>query len=223
VIAVRDRLEVAHLAQEDHVGVLTQHAPHGLGEGRDVLPDFALGDDRLLVLVVVLDRVFDRDDVPLEVHVDVVDHRRQRGRLAGPRRSGHEQQAPRTVAEVARDLREPDLVEAQQPVRDEAERHARPALLVEDAHAKPRLVAEPVGEVGAALLLELLEVPGRRDLLHQGHGVVGLENGHVDVDEPAVAPDDGRAPHRDVEVGAVLIHDEVEKAVDLEHGHLTWR
>ncbi len=75
-------LEVAHLADEDHVRVLTQHAAQGLGEARHVDADLALVHDRLLVVVVVLDRVLDRDDVAVEVRVDVVDHRRERGRLA---------------------------------------------------------------------------------------------------------------------------------------------
>ena len=59
----RDRLEVAHLAEQDDVGVLAQRAPDRLVERRDVGPDLALRDDRLLVLVEVLDRVLDRDDV----------------------------------------------------------------------------------------------------------------------------------------------------------------
>jgi predicted alpha/beta-hydrolase family hydrolase len=45
-----DRLEVTHLADEDHVGVLTQGPAEGLGEARDVVADLALVDDRLLVV-----------------------------------------------------------------------------------------------------------------------------------------------------------------------------
>ena len=44
-----DRLEVAHLAEQDHVGVLAQRAADRLGERRDVGADLALRDDRLLV------------------------------------------------------------------------------------------------------------------------------------------------------------------------------
>ena len=58
-----DRLLVAHLADQDHVGVLAQHAPERLGEGVRVEADLALVDDRLLVAVQILDRVLDRDDV----------------------------------------------------------------------------------------------------------------------------------------------------------------
>ena len=41
----RDRLEVAHLADEDHVGVLAERGAQALGERRRVLADLALVDD----------------------------------------------------------------------------------------------------------------------------------------------------------------------------------
>ena len=59
----RDRLEVAHLADEDHVGVLAQRGAKAFGEGRRVRADLALVDDAALVLVEELDRVLDREDV----------------------------------------------------------------------------------------------------------------------------------------------------------------
>ena len=45
----RDRLEVAHLAEEDHVGVLAERAAQRLGEADRVLADLALVDDAALV------------------------------------------------------------------------------------------------------------------------------------------------------------------------------
>ena len=90
-----DRFQVAHFADQDHVGVLPQGAANRLGEAGDVDADFALVDRRLLVVVIELDRVFDRDDVVIDVVVDVVDHRRQRGRLARTGRTGHQDQPAR--------------------------------------------------------------------------------------------------------------------------------
>ena len=51
------------------------------------MPDLALVDDRLAVRVQELDRVLDRDDVLLHRPVHVVDHRRERRRLAGAGRA----------------------------------------------------------------------------------------------------------------------------------------
>ena len=65
-----DRLEVAHLADEQDVGVLAQHAAQGVGEVRGVGADLALVDRRQLVVVDVLDRVLDGDDVAAAGAVD---------------------------------------------------------------------------------------------------------------------------------------------------------
>ena len=75
-------LLVAHLADQDHVGVLAQDAAQGALEGGGVHPDFALVDRRALVAVHELDRVLDRHDVLAHRVVHVVDHRRERRRLA---------------------------------------------------------------------------------------------------------------------------------------------
>ena len=74
VMAARDRRQVAHFADEHHVGVLAQarrRASEKLGTSTPISRCTTID---LLVLVVILDRVFHRDDVPVEVLVDVVDH-----------------------------------------------------------------------------------------------------------------------------------------------------
>ena len=58
-----DRLEVAHFADEDDVGVLAQGAAQGGREVDGVVPDLALVDEAQAVVVDVLDRVLDGDDV----------------------------------------------------------------------------------------------------------------------------------------------------------------
>ena len=97
-----DRLLVAHLADQDHVRVLAQDAAQRALEGRGVLADLALVDDRVAVAVQELDRVLDRDDVLVHRPVDVVDHRRERGRLARAGRAG-EQDDPALLLGELRD------------------------------------------------------------------------------------------------------------------------
>ena len=62
----------------------------------------ALVDEAALVLVDVLDRILDREDVLAALGVDLVDHRRQRRRLAAAGRAGDEHQAARPVGQRAR-------------------------------------------------------------------------------------------------------------------------
>jgi hypothetical protein len=90
----RDRLEVAQLADQDHVGVLPQHVLQGGGEGLGVLAHLALVDQRLLVRVDELDRVLDRHDVGPPRPVDDVDQAGQGGRLPRAGRTGHEDETP---------------------------------------------------------------------------------------------------------------------------------
>ena len=66
--AVCDGLLVAHLADEDHVRVLTQDAAQRAYDV-GVLADLALVDHRALVLVQELDRVLDRHDVAARVEL----------------------------------------------------------------------------------------------------------------------------------------------------------
>jgi hypothetical protein len=76
-----DGLQVAHFADQDDVGILAERALQAGGEAHAVGTDLALRDHRLLVVVQILDRVLDGDDVPAGGAVDVVDHGRERGRL----------------------------------------------------------------------------------------------------------------------------------------------
>src|SRR3954469_17794961 len=71
-------------------------------EGRRVLGDLALVEDRVAVAVEELDRVLDRDDVLVHRPVHVVDHRRERGRLARAGRAG-EQDDPALLLGQPRD------------------------------------------------------------------------------------------------------------------------
>ncbi len=88
-----DRLEVAHLADEDDVRILAERSAERVLEALRVLADLALVHEALDVLVNELDRIFDRDDVVGAVLVDVVDHRGERRRLARPGRTGHRPRA----------------------------------------------------------------------------------------------------------------------------------
>ena len=65
-----DGLEVAHLADQDDVGVLAQHVLERLRERLGVGAQLALVDYALLVVVDVLDRVLDRHDVAVTVASD---------------------------------------------------------------------------------------------------------------------------------------------------------
>ena len=103
-----DRFQVAHFTDEDHVGVHTQGAAQCLPGNRHVNADLALVDRPFLVRVVILDRVFERDDVVVDRFVDVVDHAGQRLWSCRTRWAGDEKQAAGTHDERTQTVGRPN-------------------------------------------------------------------------------------------------------------------
>jgi hypothetical protein len=151
-----DRLQVAHLADEDDVGVLSQGGAQAEGEVLGVGADLALVDDRALVLVQELDRVLDREDVVLMLAVDHVDHRRQRRALARAGRAGDEDESARFLGQLPQHLRHAERVERRDVLRDEAEGGADRAALEEAVDAEAGDAGDRVGEVELLVVLEAL-------------------------------------------------------------------
>jgi hypothetical protein len=88
-----DGFRVAHLADQNDVGILSERGAQRLRKAARVAADFALADRGLLVSVKELDRILDREDVRSPLGVDVVDHRSQRGALSRAGSSGDQHEA----------------------------------------------------------------------------------------------------------------------------------
>ena len=173
----RDRLEVAHLADEDHVRVLAERGAERLGEASVASDaDLALVDDAALVPVQELDRVLDREDVLGAGAVDLVDQRRERRRLARAGRAGHEHEAARLLGEARAETRgQPELLERLDLLRDEAERGADGAALEVDVDAEAREAGDAVREVELPLDLEVLLLLAREDPVDELLRVLGRQ------------------------------------------------
>ncbi len=142
-----DRLEVAHLADEDDVGILAQRAAERLREGARVHRHLALVDDRAMVAVEELDRVLDRHDV------------QQRVRLMWSIIAASVVLLPLPVVPVtstrprssSRDLvqhrRQAELLDGPDAHRDDAEHEADGAALLEDVAAEAAKAGDAVREI----------------------------------------------------------------------------
>ncbi len=210
----RDRLEVAHLADEDHVGVLAKRGAESLGEARRVDADLALVDDAALVTVHELDGILDRQDVLGAGAVHLVDQRGERRRLPRAGRAGHEDEAARLLGERVERRREAELLERLDRLRDESEGRADGAALEVDVDAEAGQTRHAVREVELPLDLEILLLLAREDLVHELLGVgrrqrvVLLEA----LDLPVHTDRRARA-HADVEVGGAPRHHLLQKVV----------
>src|SRR5205814_10309651 len=92
--------EVAHLADENDVGIFTQRRTQRGGERRSVAADLDLLDDRFVVAMLELDRIFDRDDVALVVAIDLADERGERRRFSGAGRTADEHESARRLHQL---------------------------------------------------------------------------------------------------------------------------
>ncbi len=211
-------LGVAHLADEDHIGVLAQHALQRVVEVVGVRADLALVHDRALVGVQHLDRVLDRHDVARLVLVDVVDHRRERGRLARAGRTGDEHQTALLLGQPTADRREPELLHRRDAGQHAPQHETDGSALAEDVDAEASEPGERVGEVGLVVVEELVG-PGlgqqcERDPL----GVRRRDRLAVPRLEMTVDPEERGRADLDVDVGCLESYGLSQQVVEIEHG-----
>ena len=114
-------LGVAKLADQDDVRILAEDATEGLLEARRVEPHLALVHDAVAVGVEDLDRILHGDDVLTALAVDLIEHRRERRRLARPGGAGDEDETAMLLSESRDPGRKAELVEARNHARDHAE------------------------------------------------------------------------------------------------------
>ena len=182
------------------------------------MPDLALVDDRLAVRVQELDRVLDRDDVLGHRPVHVVDHRRERGRLARAGGAGEQDDPALLLGELGDHGREQQLVDRLDHHRDGAHDQRDGAALAEGVDAEARQALHGVGEVDLVLGLELGDLG--RVVEHPAQDAARCPRaaalGALDRREMAVQADQRRRGDLEVEVGALVGDEVVEGFVEIE-------
>ena len=216
-----DGLVVAHLADQDDVRILAQGGPQRARKGAGVDVHLALVDQRLLVAVEELDRVLDGDDVLGAGGVDLIDHRRQRRRLARAGGAGAEHQAATLVADLLQHRRQHQLANGEDARRDDPQHQAHRPALLEDGAAEAAEPRHRVGDVELQLLLEALLLARVHDREAHGDGV--FLHQPLDVGERlqlAIDPDHRVAADLQVEVGGLALHGDLEQIVDVHRAAL---
>ena len=130
--------QVAHFADQDDVRILAEGGAQRVAEAVGVAVHFALVHQAVLVLVDVLNRILDGEDVLVPLRVDLVEHRRQRRRLAAAGGAGDQHQAARPIREVGEHRRQAELAEGADFFRNQPVDRADRAALVEDVAAEAR-------------------------------------------------------------------------------------
>ncbi|MDT4855845.1 hypothetical protein FQZ97_902150 [compost metagenome] len=138
---------VADLADHDHVGRFAHGVAQGLVERLRVQAHLALVHDGQTMAVLELHRVFDGEDVPAQVAVAVVQHGRQRGRLARARGTHHQHQTALELGQLFQHRRQLQPVQRRNPGVDVADHHGHVAALAVDVDPEAPQAGQGDGQV----------------------------------------------------------------------------
>jgi hypothetical protein len=164
-------------AHQDDVRVFTQRRAQRFVEAMRVAVHFALVDQALLRGVHEFDRILDGEDVAVFVLVDVVDHRRQRGRLARTGRAGHQDQALRLLDHLAEQRRAGQVLEGEHLGRNGTEHRTGATVLVERVHTEARQRRDLEGEVHFEEFLVIAALLVGHDVVHQRMDLLVVQGG----------------------------------------------
>ena len=215
-----DGVGIAQLTDQDDVGVLAHRGAHAFGEARDVRAELALDHLAVLARVHELDRVLEADDVEPARLVQVIDHRRERGRFAGTGGAGDQHHALVEVAELGDDRRQRQLLERRDLGGDGAEGGADAGVLAIDVDPKAPPLAGYVGEVQVVALGEMLVLRAGEDLRYVALELRRAHVAELDRQQIAVHAQHGGHADRQVHVRAPLLCAELQKRVDARQANV---
>ena len=161
------------------------------------------------------DRVFDGDDVLVEVVVDVVDHRRQGRRFARTGRTGHQYEAGLVVADLNQRFRQFQLLHGEDLARNLTEDAPHAVVVVEVVAAETGQPRNLMREVEVVRLHEFGPAfGGQTDLLEHLLHHLRSEDDVVQRLNVAVDARFGREVDREVKVRSAEAEHLAEVAVD---------
>jgi hypothetical protein len=211
---IAHRFVVAQFADQDHVGIFTQGGVQRFGERRTVSADFALAHQAVLALVHELDRIFDGQNVAFAAQIHIVDHRRERGRLARAGLAGHQDQTVVHFAQVADRIRHIELIQRQRLGGNGAAHAAQAVQVPHDVDAKTRNARNDVGEVGAVLFIQAHLRRARHDFAQCFFDELRREYFRPQVVQLAVQANARRVAGDEVQVRAVLAQHLFQELID---------
>src|SRR5271165_2122994 len=151
-----DGFQVAHFADEHHVGVFAQGGAQGVRERVGVSVHFALVHQALFVIVEKLDGVLNGDHVLFTFAVDLVQHGSEGGGFARAGWTGHQHKAARLVAQSTHNVGQAQRVETLDFPGNGAKNSAHRAALIETVATEAREVFQAEGKVQFEVFLEAM-------------------------------------------------------------------
>ncbi|MNI51946.1 hypothetical protein D3C73_1066980 [compost metagenome] len=207
--------QIAHLPHQDHIRVFPQCRTQGGGETTGITMDFTLIDQAFARLVNELDGVFDGEDVVMTMGIEVIDHRRQRGGLAGTGRAGYQHQATGSVGHLAEHVAHAQFIHALHFRRDGAKHRARATVLVEHIDPKTRHAGYFKGKVGFQMFFELHPLGVIHDGMDQSLHLLVIQGRQIDASHITVDANHRRQAGGQVQIGCPLFGAECQQLSDI--------
>ena len=179
--------------------------------------DLPLADQAEAVVVDILDRVLDGDDVALPLPVDEVDHRGEGGGLARTGGARDQHQAAVVAGQRLEDGGHAKFVEGANAAADGPEDGTHASQVAEYVDPETQLLGGHVGEVGVAVPLEGVAHPLRHDLVEQFEGLVGAQAAILDRCDLTVDADPRWVAGDQMELGGLLFDHQFQKGIDPVH------
>jgi hypothetical protein len=141
----------------------------------------------------------------------VVDHRRQRGRLARASRSGDQDQALRLLDQFLEDARRAKVLQRQHFGRNGTKHRTGTTVLVERVDAETRQAGDFEREVGLEEFLVIAPLLVRHDVVDQRMHLLVFKRGNVDAANIADNTDHRWQAGGQVQVRGLVLHREGEQ------------
>src|SRR5690606_20525141 len=212
-----DGFKVTHLTYEDDVRVFPQCRTQCFGKPEGVTVNLTLVDQAFLRFVHEFDRVLDGEDVLVTGVVDVVEHRRERGGLAGAGRPGDQHDTARRFGNFLENLAHAEFFHRQYFRRNGPEYGAGTPVVVEGVNTETGHARHFEREVGFEEFLEILALLVVHDVVDQRVNFLVLHRWQVDAADVAINTDHRRQARREVKVRSAILGTEGEQLGNI-HG-----
>ena len=167
--------------------------------------DFAMLDQAILAAMHKFNRVFDRDNVVMPLHVGVIHHRRQGGGLSGAGRSGDQNEALLEHGKFLQDGRQIQIVARQYRRRNQTENRGDTVFLLEEICAITGHARHFIAKIDVGGFLEDFDFSFGCDLINHRFQVVVSQRRVIHADEVAIDAQQRRVVGGEMKVGGLLL------------------
>ncbi len=163
--------------------------------------NLTLINQAFLALMHEFDRVLDRQDVGVVIRIDVIDHRRQRGRFARAGWPRNQDNAAWVTGDILEKLGATQVLKGQDFRWNGSEHRRRTPILVEGVNAKSSQPRQFKGKIALQKLLVITTLIVIHDVIDQALNFLGVQRRHVNTANIAIDTDHGRQTRREMQVG----------------------